>query len=128
MSSPYKLPQQGQPSAAVLDEIRDLRATMTSNDRGKLSSTAFQGRDEMGELITAAFTEFLGWNGLFSFQEAAAARALPVHPSADGGRARETCDQQGDGTGWCRFMSSVLLRTNMHACVRTCPSEYEAAT
>ena len=74
MSSPYKLPQQGQPSAAVLDEIRDLRATMTSNDRGKLSSTAFQGRDEMGELITAAFTEFLGWNGLFSFQEAAAAR------------------------------------------------------
>ena len=69
MSSPYKVPQQGQPSAAVLDEIRDLRATMTSNDRGKLSSTAFQGRDEMGELITAAFTEFLGWNGLFSFQE-----------------------------------------------------------
>ena len=74
MTDLYKLPQQGQPSDAVLTQIRDLRAMMTPGDLGKLSSTAFQGRDEMGELIKSAFNEFLGWNGLFTFQEPAAAR------------------------------------------------------
>ena len=74
MSDLYALPDSGQSSAAVMAKIRDFKAAMTPAERGKLSSTAFQGRDEMGKLVYDSFLEFLGWNGLFSFQEAAAAQ------------------------------------------------------
>ena len=74
MSDLHLLPQTGESSEAVLDKIRGFRASMTSSERGRLSSTAFQGRDEMGKLVYESFMEFLGWNGLFSFQEPAAAQ------------------------------------------------------
>ena len=74
MSELHQLPQTGESSATVLEKIRNFRASMTPTERGKLSSTAFQGRDEMGKLVYESFMEFLGWNGLFSFQEPAAAQ------------------------------------------------------
>jgi glutamate/tyrosine decarboxylase-like PLP-dependent enzyme len=74
MSDMHSLPLQGESSAAVMDKIRTFRAAMTPTERGKLSSTAFQGRDEMGKLVYESFMEFLGWNGLFTFQEPAAAQ------------------------------------------------------
>ena len=74
MSELHQLPGKGESSDAVLKKIRAFRAAMTPSERGKLSSTAFQGRDEMGKLVYASFMEFLGWNGLFTFQEPAAAQ------------------------------------------------------
>ncbi len=74
MSDLYQLPGAGESSETVLGRVRELRAAMTPSERGKLSSTAFQGRDEMGKLVYEAFMEFLGWNGLFTFQEPAAAQ------------------------------------------------------
>ena len=74
MSELYQLPGKGESSETVLAKIRAFRAAMTPAERGKLSSTAFQGRDEMGQLVYASFMEFLGWNGLFTFQEPAAAQ------------------------------------------------------
>ena len=74
MSELHQLPGKGESSDAVLEKIRAFRAAMTPSERGKLSSTAFQGRDEMGKLVYASFMEFLGWNGLFTFQEPAAAQ------------------------------------------------------
>ncbi|MEH6593027.1 MAG: aminotransferase class V-fold PLP-dependent enzyme [Halioglobus sp.] len=74
MSELHTLPQAGESRDAVMAKIRDFRASMTPSERGKLSSTAFQGRDEMGKLVYESFMEFLGWNGLFSFQEPAAAQ------------------------------------------------------
>ena len=74
MSELYTLPTRGESHGAVIDKVREFKAAMTPAERGKLSSTAFQGRDEMGQLVYESFLEFLGWNGLFTFQEAAAAR------------------------------------------------------
>jgi glutamate/tyrosine decarboxylase-like PLP-dependent enzyme len=74
VSELHQLPGKGESSEAVLEKIRAFRAAMTPTERGKLSSTAFQGRDEMGQLVYASFMEFLGWNGLFTFQEPAAAQ------------------------------------------------------
>ena len=74
MSDFHTLPDGGQSSDTVLAKVRELRAAMTPSERGKLSSTAFQGRDEMGKLVYESFMEFLGWNGLFTFQEPAAAQ------------------------------------------------------
>lgn len=74
MSSMHRLPDTGASADAVMEEIRRLKSMMTPSERGKLSSTAFQGRDEMGKLVYESFLEFLGWNGLFSFQEPAAAQ------------------------------------------------------
>jgi len=74
VSDLHKLPEAGESSSAVLAKVRELRAAMTPSERGKLSSTAFQGRDEMGKLVYESFMEFLGWNGLFTFQEPAAAQ------------------------------------------------------
>lgn len=74
MSDFHTLPDSGQSSDTVLARVRELRAAMTPSERGKLSSTAFQGRDEMGKLVYESFMEFLGWNGLFTFQEPAAAQ------------------------------------------------------
>jgi glutamate/tyrosine decarboxylase-like PLP-dependent enzyme len=47
---------------------------MTPGQRGKLASTTFQGQAEMQKVSHDAFAEFMDWNGLFTFQEAAAAR------------------------------------------------------
>jgi len=74
MSEMHRLPQKGSPSEAVLARVRELKAAMTPVERGKLSSTAFQGHDEMGRVVYESFMEFVGWNGLFTFQEPAAAQ------------------------------------------------------
>ncbi len=74
MSDLHVLPPQGDSRDAVMAKIRNFKAAMTPVERGKLSSTAFQGRDEMGKLVYESFLEFIGWNGLFTFQEAAAAQ------------------------------------------------------
>lgn len=70
----HELPLRGESGDAVLGKIKSFKAAMTPAERGKLSSTAFQGRDEMGKLVYESFMEFLGWNGLFTFQEPAAAQ------------------------------------------------------
>ncbi|MEH6517450.1 MAG: aminotransferase class V-fold PLP-dependent enzyme [Halioglobus sp.] len=74
MSNLHLLPRQGKSSDDILKQIKTFKAAMTPTERGKLSSTAFQGRDEMGKLVYESFMEFLGWNGLFTFQEPAAAQ------------------------------------------------------
>jgi sphinganine-1-phosphate aldolase len=74
MSSLHILPRQGKSSDDILKQIKTFKAAMTPTERGKLSSTAFQGRDEMGKLVYESFMEFIGWNGLFTFQEPAAAQ------------------------------------------------------
>ena len=43
MSELYALPGQGASSDAVMAKIRSFKAAMTPAERGKLSSTAFQG-------------------------------------------------------------------------------------
>ena len=74
MSDMYRLPEDGQSADRVLSDIKQLKAAMTARDRGRLSSTAFQGAAVGGELVRQAYTEFLEWNALFSFQEAPAAK------------------------------------------------------
>lgn len=70
----YTLPEGGESKEAILGRVKELKAAMTPADRGKLSSTAFQGRDDMAEVVYQSALEFMGWNGLFTFQEAAAAK------------------------------------------------------
>lgn len=74
MSELHQLPEQGEAADAVLEKIRAFKSAMTAMERGRLSSTAFQGRGAMADLVYEAFVEFLGWNGLFTFQEPAAAQ------------------------------------------------------
>jgi glutamate/tyrosine decarboxylase-like PLP-dependent enzyme len=70
----YKLPDTQAEAGKVLAELRQLKSGMTPVDQGRLSSTAFQGREDVGELVYQAFGEFIGWNGLFTFQEPPAAK------------------------------------------------------
>lgn len=70
----YKLPEDRSDFDSVMGQVRDLRAQMTPGQRGKLASTTFQGQEEMSRLTHEAFNEFLEWNGLFTFQESAAAK------------------------------------------------------
>ena len=70
----YSLPVQGSSYEDVIARVRELKAGMTSGQRGKLASTTFQGQEEMQKVLHEAFVEFMDWNGLFSFQEASAAK------------------------------------------------------
>ena len=55
MSDLHQLPLEGTSSEKVLDQIRQFKASMTPLERGRLSSTAFQGSEEMGELVYQSF-------------------------------------------------------------------------
>ena len=107
MSDMHQLPSRGESSDAVLDKIRSFKASMTPTERGKLSSTAFQGRDEMGRLVYESFMEFLGWNGLFSFQEPAAAQMendvldICVSLVSGGERGRGNLTSGGTESNFC---------------------------
>ncbi|NIB39893.1 aspartate aminotransferase family protein [Pseudomaricurvus alkylphenolicus] len=70
----YQLPPQGSNYDTVMGRVRELRNAMTEGQRGKLASTTFQGQEEMQRVLHDAFGEFMDWNGLFTFQEAPAAR------------------------------------------------------
>lgn len=70
----YTLPENGQSYDEVMGQVKTLRSTMTPGQRGKLASTTFQGQEEMSKVVHDAFQEFLEWNGLFTFQEASAAK------------------------------------------------------
>ncbi|MEH6549402.1 MAG: aminotransferase class V-fold PLP-dependent enzyme [Pseudomonadales bacterium] len=70
----YRLPEKGESKDQVLGKVRKLRADMTPGQRGKLASTTFQGQEEMFQVTHEAYAEFLEWNGLFTFQEASAAK------------------------------------------------------
>lgn len=74
MSDMYSLPVNGSSYEEVVGNVKALKAGMTSQERGKLSSTAFQGEGEMSKVVYESFMEFIGWNGLFTFQEANAAK------------------------------------------------------
>jgi len=74
MQTSYKLPTTSSAADEVLKKVREFKAQMTPIERGRLSSTAFQGRDEMASVVYDSFMEFIGWNGLFTFQEGAAAK------------------------------------------------------
>jgi glutamate/tyrosine decarboxylase-like PLP-dependent enzyme len=70
----YAMPLIGESYDKVMQQVKDLRSQMTPGQRGKLASTTFQGHEEMALLTHEAFNQFLEWNGLFTFQEAAAAK------------------------------------------------------
>jgi glutamate/tyrosine decarboxylase-like PLP-dependent enzyme len=70
----YKLPNEGSSYDTVMEKVKVLRSEMTEGQLGKLASTSFQGQEEMQKLVHDAFVEFMDWNGLFSFREAAAAK------------------------------------------------------
>ena len=74
MSSMYELPRSRGDADDVLTELRQLKQAMTPIEQGRLSSTAFQSREDVAAVVYSAFDEFIGWNGLFTFQEPAAAR------------------------------------------------------
>ena len=107
MTDMHTLPAQGESSSAVMDKIRNFRASMTPSERGKLSSTAFQGRDEMGKLVYESFMDFLGWNGLFSFQEPAAAQMendvldICVSLASGGEQGRANLTSGGTESNFC---------------------------
>lgn len=109
MSDMHQLPQGGESSDAVLEKIRTFRASMTPTERGRLSSTAFQGRDEMGKLVYESFMEFLGWNGLFTFQEPAAAQMendvldICVSLVSGGEQGRANFTSGGTESNYCGF-------------------------
>lgn len=70
----HVLPEKMGDRRQVMEQVRALKAEMTPKGRGRLSSTAFQGHGEAGELVLEAAMEFMSWNGLFTFQEGAAAK------------------------------------------------------
>jgi len=72
--SRYNLPENASSLGKVEAELDRLNAQMTSGESGKLASTAFWGDAEMKATMSAAYSRFQGWNALFTFQEAAAAR------------------------------------------------------
>ena len=70
----HALPKVGIAAENVMTEIDALKSAMTPRARGRLASTAFQGEGSSADLVYAAAQKFMGWNGLFTFQEAAAAK------------------------------------------------------
>ena len=44
MTHMYQLPKQRRSADGVLADVKELKAAMTPLDRGRLSSTAFQGK------------------------------------------------------------------------------------
>jgi len=70
----YQMPESGRTYEDVIAEVRQLKKDMTPGQKGKLASTSFQGQEEMQKVVHDAFVEFMDWNGLFSFQEASAAK------------------------------------------------------
>ena len=70
----YALPNTMGNRSEVIEQVRSLKAQMTPKGRGRLSSTAFQGHGEAAHLVADAALEFMSWNGLFTFQEGAAAK------------------------------------------------------
>ena len=95
----YSLPERGASYDDVMSQVRELRGQMTPGQRGKLASTTFQGQEEMSKLTHEAFGEFLEWNGLFTFQESAAAKmenevldiCINLLNGCEQGRANLTC-------------------------------------
>lgn len=73
-SKRHSMPSGGKSAAEIERDLDDLSAQMTSGENGKLASTAFWGDDAMQETVSAAYDRFHGWNALFTFQEAAAAK------------------------------------------------------
>lgn len=73
-NSLYHLPEQGTSYDNIMSQVKELKAAMTPGQRGKLASTSFQGQEEMKKVVHDAFAEFMDWNGLFTFREAAAAK------------------------------------------------------
>jgi len=70
----YSLPSHTSSLKDVEADLDRLSAQMTSGESGKLASTAFWGDAEMKAAMSAAYERFQGWNALFTFQEAAAAK------------------------------------------------------
>ena len=89
----YKLPAKGTTVQKVLADVSTLKDAMTKKDKGRLASTAFQGDGESAELVYEAAKTFGGWNGLFTFQEAAAARLENEVLDICIGLASGGCDQ-----------------------------------
>ena len=70
----YSLPSHTSSLKDVEADLDRLSAQMTSGESGKLASTAFWGDAEMKAAMSAAYERFQGWNALFTFQEAGAAK------------------------------------------------------
>ncbi|WP_109355583.1 pyridoxal-dependent decarboxylase [Sphingorhabdus sp. EL138] len=70
----YTFPEIGLSLSEVEAELDLLNDQMTDGEQGKLASTAFWGDADMKDTVSAAYDRFHGWNALFTFQEAAAAR------------------------------------------------------
>lgn len=70
----YRMPAHGRDRDDIMVAVNELKQAMTGKEAGRLASTAFQGDGSSTELVYDATREFMGWNGLFTFQEPAAAR------------------------------------------------------
>lgn len=73
-NSIYNLPQSGEDQGKVERMLDEISAMMTDGESGKLASTAFWGDNDMKAATRAAYDRFQGWNALFAFQEAGAAK------------------------------------------------------
>lgn len=74
MTKMYRMPEKRGTYGDVIAQVRELKSKMTPGERGRLSSTAFHGQGETQQLVTDALVEFMHWNGLFSYEQAAAAK------------------------------------------------------
>jgi glutamate/tyrosine decarboxylase-like PLP-dependent enzyme len=70
----YRMPESGKGLDEVREEVDQLFDAMTPESSGKLSSTAFWGMGDAGDLVKESYMKFFSWNALFTFQESAAAR------------------------------------------------------
>jgi glutamate/tyrosine decarboxylase-like PLP-dependent enzyme len=74
MSSLHKLPRAGASYEEVTRQVDELVDGMTSEQSGKLSSTAFWGIDDALQIAKETHAKFFSWNALFTFQEGSAAK------------------------------------------------------
>ena len=74
MSSLHKLPRIGASYEDVTLQVDDLLDGMTSEQSGKLSSTAFWGIGDALQIAKETHAKFFSWNALFTFQEGSAAK------------------------------------------------------
>jgi len=108
-NSIYSLPPKGRDQGEVEQMLDDVSAMMTDGQAGKLASTAFWGNSEMKAATRAAYDRFQGWNALFAFQEAGAARMendvidICIGLAGGDGGSRGNLTSGGTESNFCAF-------------------------
>lgn len=110
-NSIYTLPLKGRDQSDVEQMLDEVSALMTDGESGKLASTAFWGDSEMKQATRAAYNRFQGWNALFAFQEAGAARLendvidICVGLAGGDGDARGNLTSGGTESNFCALQA-----------------------